>query len=166
MRPTLTLFTCALLLAALLAAPVHALQQTTAAPLDVLDRIPSSESVSVDTALRIDAHTRASLRALDRRAQAILDDLFQGDEHALRAALPGHRQEQGADDITRLLHLMSTRYGSVEQITVLGTVPHADDRAWTLAQVSFEHGAEVLRLTWRDDHLLTVQRTAPAVLVD
>ena len=97
--------------------------------------------------------------AFNRKADVILAGLARNDTAPLRAAMPVHRRDRAAD-LERLFTLFAQGHGALKSYRVMGTVPRGTDRAWTFAHVTFEKGTEVLRLTWKDDQLATIQRGA------
>ena len=108
------------------------------------------------TTLEADAFARS---AFNQKADVILSALAQNDTAPLRAAMPAHRRDR-ATDLERLFTLFAQGHGALKSYRVLGTVPRDNDRAWTFAHVTFEKGSEVLRLSWKNNHLTTIQRGA------
>jgi hypothetical protein len=97
--------------------------------------------------------------AYNRQADDILAGAEKNDFAALQDALASQRRD-GAGDIEQLFSLFTQGYGAMTGYRVMGTMARDASRAWTLAHVTFENGQEVLRLSWKDGHLLTIQRGA------
>ena len=108
------------------------------------------------TTLEADAFARS---AFNQKTDEILSALVQNDMAPLRAAMPAHRRDRAAD-LERLFTLFAQGHGALKSYRVLGTVPRDNDRAWTFAHVTFEKGSEVLRLSWKNNQLTTIQRGA------
>jgi hypothetical protein len=96
---------------------------------------------------------------LNRKADDILAGFAKNDFMPMRAAISAHRRDH-ASDLENLFAVFVEGHGSLKSYRVMGTVSHGKGRAWTLVYLAFEHGSEVLRFSWKGDHLMTIQRGA------
>lgn len=99
-----------------------------------------------------------ALQRLDRQAEAMLGGIARGRTDAIERVLPASRRTQGTADLMQLFNTFTAAHGALVRYEVLGSVPHGADRAWTLARLTFAHGAETVRLTWQGGFLKTIQR--------
>ena len=106
------------------------------------------------------AETTSDLQhGFNQRADAIMAGLARNDSAPLRAAIASHRRDRAAD-IERLFTLFAEGHGALKSYRVMGTATRETGRAWTLVHVAFENNDEIIRLSWKDNHLATIQRGA------
>jgi len=101
----------------------------------------------------------ATQHIFNQKADAILAGLSENDAAPLRVAISPRLRDRVAD-LERLFTVFVQGHGALKSYRVMGTVSHGKGRAWTLAYLSFEHGSEVLRFSWKEDELMTIQRGA------
>ena len=118
---------------------------------------PLSEA-SVGTVFVAPLPETEALQRLDRQAEAVLDGFAHGRTEALERVFPARHRAQGTADLVQLFATFTEAHGALVRYEVLGSVPHGADQAWTLARLTFEGGAETVRISWQGGFLKTLQR--------
>ena len=101
------------------------------------------------------------LPALDARALGATRSLFSDPGLAALEARP-ERRARSSHDFSALGSAIVGVRGPLRRVHLIGSNVRADGAVETFVRAEFERGAEGLRLLWRDGHLATVQRGAPA----
>ena len=107
------------------------------------------------------ARPALDLPALDARALAVTRALFSAPLVASRETKPDRRARSARDFSALSRAILGTR-GPLHRVHLIGSNVRADGAVETFVRAEFERGAEGLRLLWRDGHLATLQRGAPA----